>query len=306
MLAPCVTRVILTKTKKAALMKMKSILTKLSREVLKLAGGRRMIGYGLPAAALAFACGAGLAHSTRTGPRTAAVAASGAEAATRQAAPQPPPAPPCAAAAPAVEEEDVRHARALQEWKNRHNGAALPLNYDEETLKWGLSEGKVVVTSSGRTLAAAGGTLYMLDADRRRVLWEYSVAQIIFDFAYVEATGVVYATAGDNMMFILDASTGRDLYSHSGNGRAGYGAVIPYGEDSCLVMDSFGGYRADYMGGYALTPDGVTAWRGTKMLWHSDVPPDAVLQVVGRKIYAVTTTEDRILVRELKVPKGAR
>ena len=122
-------------------------------------------------------------------------------------------------------------------------------------------------------------------------------------FAYIPATGLVYATAGDNTMFILDASTGEDLFRDSRNGSAAYGAVLPYGEDVCLVMDALRGYRALYRGGYEPTQDGVTAWRGTRMLWHRDVPPDAELQVAGSRIYAVTKTRSRILVREIKVPK---
>ena len=287
-------------------MKMKGSQIKLSREIRKLAGVWRRTRGGLLVAALAFACGAGLAHSTRRAPDSNAVASTRQADATQHAAPQLAPSP-CPTAYDAQAEYDaMAHTPELYEWENRHNGAALPLNYDEETLRWGLAEGKVVVTPSGRTLATAGDTLYMLDAGRRRVLWKYTVSQVLFDFAYVEATGLVYATAGDNTMFILDASTGRELYLNSRNGSAGYGVVIPYGEDACLVTDSFGGYRLSYVGGYAPMQDGVAAWRGTKMLWHVDVPPDAELQVVGKRIYAVTTTQTRILVREIKVPKGVR
>lgn len=279
---------------------MRAFVLKIGLELSKLAGGRKKIFCGLLVAALAFACGAGLAHSTRTETRTA----SDVKVATRQAAPQTPP-PSCVPAAPVVDEEEWWRTPALHEWENRNNGVVLPLNYDEEPLGWGLVENKVVITRSGHTLAAAGGTLYMLDADRRRVLWKYSTPQVMFDFAYVEATDLVYATAGDNTMFIFDAETGRKLHQNSRNGRAGYGAVIPYGADACLVMDSFGGYREAYTGGEPMW-DGVTAWRGTKMLWHVDVPPDAELQVVGERIYAVTSTKTRILVREIKVPKDAR
>lgn len=291
-------------------MKMCDALMKALREIPRLVGGWRKTRDGLMAAALAFACGAGLAHSTTRAPRADDAAASAREAkacvATQQAAPQASPSP-CPAAYDAEADLEAHpHMPALLEWENRHNGAQLPLRYDDETLRWGLSEGKVVVTPSGRTLATAGDTLYMLDAGRRRVLWTYSVTQIVFDFAYVEATNLVYATAGDNTMFILDASTGRELYFNSRNGSAGYGSVLPYGDDECLVMDSFSFYRSAYTGGYAPTADGVTAWRGTKMLWHRDVPPDAELQVVDRRIYAVTKTKTRILVREIKVPKGAR
>jgi hypothetical protein len=283
---------------------MRAVVMKIRSESQRLAGRPAKVWKSLTVAALAFACGAGLVYATRRAPRAKA------DAAALQSAPRPSPSP-CPAAAQAeydaaADLEAWTHTPALLEWENGHNGEQLPLRYDEQTLKWGLSEGKVVVTPSGRTLAAAGDTLYMLDASRRRVLWKYSTWQLVFDFAYVEATGLVYATAGDNVMFILDASTGRELYVEGRNGRAGYGAVLPYGEDACLVMDSFGGYRAGYGGGDAPIQDGVTAWRGTKMLWRRDVPPDAELQVVGKRIYAVTKTKSRILVSEIKAPKGAR
>jgi hypothetical protein len=283
---------------------MRAVVMKIRSEAPRLAGRSARVWKSLTVAALAFACGAGLAHSARHAPRVKA------DAAALQSAPQPSPSP-CPAAARAAYDaaadlEAWTHTPALLEWENGHNGAPLPLRYDEQTLTWGLAEGKVFVTPSGRTLAAAGDTLYMLDADRRRVLWEYSTWQLVFDFVYVEATGVVCATAGDNVMFILDASTGRELYVEGRNGRASYGAVLPYGEDACLVMDSFGGYRAGYRGDDTPIQDGVTAWRGTKMLWRRDVPPDAALQVVGKRIYAVTKTKTRILVEEIKAPKGAR
>jgi hypothetical protein len=295
---------------KRVLMKMRGALTKALKVIPRLAGGWRRTCDGLVTAALAFACGAGLAHSTTRPPRADDAAAAAREAtacvATQQAAPQASPSPCSTPYDEAADLDRLTHTPALLEWENKHNGAQLPLRYEDETLRWGLSEGKVVVTPSGRTLATAGDTLYMLDASRRRVIWKYTTFQMVFDFAYVEATGLVYATAGDNVMFILDAATGRERYTEGRNGSASYGAVIPYGDDSCLVMDSFGFYRSAYTGGYAPTADGVTAWRGTKILWHVDVPPDAELQVVGKRIYAVTKTKTRILVREIKVPKGAR
>lgn len=261
---------------------------------------------GIIVAALAFACGAGLFHALRRGPRTTPAATIS----TTPAAPSIH----CAEAVPVVsapvvsaptyddDEEEEYGTRELQEWKNRHGGLTLPLDYEQASGWDKLSESKVVVLPSGRTLAAAGAALYMLGADRR-VAWKYELPQPAIDFAYVETTGVVCGTAYDNNMFILDANTGRELVSNSRNGRGGYGAVLPYGEDICLVADALGGYNVDYRGGYAPMQDGVTAWRGTKMLWHRAVPPDAELQVVGSKLYAVTKTKDRILVREIKVPK---
>lgn len=271
---------------------------RLQNKIPKPAGGWRRTCNGLLIASLAFACGAGLAYTLRQAPRKKPAAA------TQQAAPT---STPCVADVKTAAEnyDDEFRAPELLEWENKHNGTALSLNYDEATLKWGLEQGKVVVLPWGRTLASAGNTLYMLDESGRRIIWSYAAYQMVFDFAYVGATGLVYGTAGDNTMFILDAATGRQLYIRSRNGRAGYGAVLPYGDDSCLVMDAFAGYRAGPFYGEPMQ-DGVTAWRRTKMLWHLDVPPDAVLQVVGGKIYAVTKTKNRMLVRELKVPTGAR
>ncbi len=69
------------------------------------------------------------------------------------------------------------------------------------------------------------------------------------------------------------------------------------------VADAPVGHNPDHRGGPAPTPDGVTARRGTRMLWHVETPPDAELRVVGSKVYAVTRTRDRILLKELDVPQ---
>lgn len=256
---------------------------------------------GIIVAALAFACGAGLVYSLKREP-TAKTAAPAASAPTL--AEIAPPAP--AAATPASDEEEEEFGSPeLQAWKRLHSGAVLPLDYDAETLHWGLSDAMVVVLPSGRTLAAAGSTLYMLD-DAERVVWKYNVPQCVIDFAYIKKTNLVYVTAGDNFMCILDAATGRELAHESRNGSAGFGRVIPYGDDACLVMDTYGGYRQGREVGVLPMQDGVTAWRGTETLWRRDVPPDAELQVVGSKVYAVTKTKDRILLKELWVPQGKR
>jgi hypothetical protein len=258
---------------------------------------------GIIVAVLAFACGACLVRGLKVGPRPApAVKSSPAPAVTSTHCAQAAPATP-AAAAPAYDEEEEEYGtRELQEWKERHGGATLPLDYDSVPDWSKLSESKVAVLPSGRTLAAAGTTLYLLGADKR-VVWKYELPQPAVDFAYVASTDVVCGTASDNKMFILDAATGRELASNSRQGRGGYGAVLPYGADVCLIADALGGYNVDYRGGPAPMQDGVTAWRGARMLWRVETPPDAELQVVGSKIYAVTKTRDRILVREIKVPK---
>jgi hypothetical protein len=280
---------------------MKAVLMK-AAWVLSQFGGRFAGDWrGLVVAAFAFACGAALVSAPEGAPRAKHAAPPAVSAEPCEAAPPNAPAEP----APACEEVEEWGPPALEEWKNRHNGTPLPTGYDPARHLAKLSESKVIVLPSGRTLSAVGNMLYMHDSGRRSV-WTYDTSQQIFDFAYVAATEMVYATSYDNIMLILDARTGRELHAESRNGRAGYGRVLPYGADACLVADSFGGYRADYEGGYEPTQDGVAAWRGTKMLWRVAVPPDAELQVVGSRIYAVTKTRSRILVREIKAPKGAR
>jgi outer membrane protein assembly factor BamB len=254
---------------------------------------------GVVVAALAFACGAGLARGLkveRRPPRVAPAAVAPADCPPPAAYPAPPP----AVGKTPADEYEWGDSAELQEWKNRHSGTPLPLDYGEGWDRY--KEPKVIPLRSGRMLAATRDTLYMLGADRR-VVWKHTEAQWVFDFAHVEATGLVYLTAGDNHMLILDAATGKTLYRDARNGSAGYGEVVPYGADACIVMDAFGGYRDRH--GVAAGPmqDGATAWRGTRMLWHVDVPPDARLRVVGSKVYAVTKTRTRLLVKEIKVPK---
>lgn len=253
---------------------------------------------GIIVAALAFACGAGLARGLKAErpPKQAAPAPAPADCSNKGAYSAPPP---VVEYTPA-DEYEWGDSPELQEWKNRHSGATLPLDYGPDWDNGG--EPKVVVLRSGQMLASTGDTLYMLGADRR-VVWKHTVTQWVIDFEHVEATGLVYLTAGDNNLLVLDAATGRVLHGQSRNGSAGYGEVIPYGDDACIVMDSYGGYRAGREAVSEPMQDGATAWRGTRMLWHVEVPPDARLQVVGSRVYAVTKTKTRLLFRELKVPK---
>jgi hypothetical protein len=205
-------------------------------------------------------------------------------------------------------DQDCVHLAQDYSPRSKLNGQRLPLDYkglekgEERRL---LSDAKVLPLSGGRLLVGLGDTLYMLDG-RRRVQWKHRPSWIIWDFAVVESTGLIYGTGGDNVMFILDVDTGRSLYRNGRNGKAAYGQVVPFGKDMCLITDNFVGYRdgaptsteTDFV-----IPDGITAWRGTEALWTLDFPPDADLVVKSDKIYAVTKTDKRIYVREIIPPK---
>lgn len=195
--------------------------------------------------------------------------------------------------------------------RSKLNGKRLSLDYDglEQGVKRRLlTEAKVRFLSDGRLLAGLGDTLYMLDS-RKHLEWKYTASWMLWGFAVVDSTGLVYGTAGDNIMFILDGSTGRKLYGHGRNGKAAYGQVVPFGEDIlCLITDNLLGYRdalEEWKIGEVqmIETDGITAWRRTNALWSLPFPPDAELVVSGDRIFAVTKTDKSIYVRRIIPPK---
>lgn len=126
----------------------------------------------------------------------------------------------------------------------------------------------------------------------------------MIDFATVESMNLVYGTAFDNVMFILDIESGKKLFMNGRNGSAAYGVVIPYLKDGVLIQDNFSDYRnRDRSPGYASLSDGLTLWRGTKEVWHIDFPPDAEVVVRDRRIFAVTKSTNGIYVTEIFPPR---
>jgi hypothetical protein len=161
---------------------------------------------------------------------------------------------------------------------------------------------QVSVLPSGQMLVGVCDALCMLDADRK-VVWEYHVPQMLFNFVLIPATGLIYGTAADNTMFILEAASGKELLLQNGrNGSAAYGEVKPYGDDICLVTDNNWGYRERNPSIRDSIKDGVTAWRGTEVLWHTELPPGADLIVEGNKILALTKTQDGLFIKEIAIP----
>jgi hypothetical protein len=154
------------------------------------------------------------------------------------------------------------------------------------------------VLPSGQILVGHCDVLFLLNLDGT-VTWRYSAPQVLIDFAFVPATGLIYGTAGDNFMFILEASTGEELVGNSRNGSAAYGRVIPYGKDMCLVMDNMQGYR-DRLN--IPIEDRVEAWRGTERVGEADLPPHAHLLIRGKKISALTGSGGSVFIKEIRLP----
>jgi hypothetical protein len=165
----------------------------------------------------------------------------------------------------------------------------------------GLERGWTVtsVLPDGKMLIGLCDALLMLNSDRS-VLWEYHVPQLLLDFAFIPKTGLIYGTAGDNNMFILEATSGRELVRNSRVGSGAYGVVKPYGDDMCLITDNLSGYRDKHND--PSIKDAVTAWRGTEELWSVELPPDADLIVAGSKVLTLTKTKDGIFIKDIDVP----
>lgn len=174
-----------------------------------------------------------------------------------------------------------------------------PLSEDE------IDAAKVIPISSGGFITDAGDVLSRFDS-QKRVVWEFDISEPLFDFDVVESTGLVYGTAGDNIMFILDLSSGKELKVESRNGKAAYGQVSAYGTNECLVLDNFWGYREGLPSEFEPMKDGVTAWRGIRELWHRDFPPDAELVVKGKQIFAVTKTKTTVYIKEIFPPSKSK
>jgi len=164
-----------------------------------------------------------------------------------------------------------------------------------------VAKAKTSVLPDGKILIGLCNKLFMLNRDRS-ALWEYRVPQLLYDFVFIPNTGLIYGTAGDNNMFILEASSGRELLRNSRDGSGAYGEVKPYGNDMCLITDNLWGYRNNLND--PSIKDAVTAWRGTEKLWSVELPPDAKLIVDGGKISALTITKDGIFITDIDVPKA--
>lgn len=207
-------------------------------------------------------------------------------------------------------EDPCRYYNEDYAFRVKMNGHRLNLKY-KPRFESDFADAKVTALSTGRMLVGIGHSLYMLDQNFQ-VQWKYEVPQMLFDYAIIESTRLIYGTAGDNNFFILDATTGKALHRESRNGSAAYGQVVPFGVDQCLVLDNFWGYRMKMSDSELNDPrwwtlevmaDGITAWRGTNELWKRDFPPDADLLVKGDKIYAITKTKTSIYIRKIEVPK---
>jgi hypothetical protein len=188
------------------------------------------------------------------------------------------------------------------------NGTRLKLNYGS----WApavdvpsfIQTSRIFPLATGGLLVGLEDTLYRLN-ENYQVVWKYQEGQPIDDYAIVESTGLIYLTAGDNVMVILDAVSGKRLHRDSRNGSAAYGETENYANDMCLVVDNFRTYR-EKARDIPPKSDGITCWRRGKAVWYQAFPPDAELVVNADRIVAVTKTRTGIYVNEIHPPDDAK
>lgn len=167
-----------------------------------------------------------------------------------------------------------------------------------ETLTCDITRMNKIKLSSTEFLIAVYDTLYKIDKNKK-VKWKYEIGSDLIDFTYIKHNGLVYGTAHDNTMFILNVNTGEELERISRNGSLAFGQLVQY-KGLCLIVDNNWGYRDRLLDNSI--EDGLTAWIGTKDIWHIDIPPESTIVIKDDKIFALTINNGRISFKKLKQP----
>jgi outer membrane protein assembly factor BamB len=171
---------------------------------------------------------------------------------------------------------------------------------------WGRDAKHVPVkfsrVSRNRKLATVGDTLYMLDA-RNQIVWTWSAGgPPLTDLPVIDSKGTIYVIGYDLLWAALDSATGEVKWQGTANGRAVYSQIELYRGDMYLVVTDMEGYRANAYPGEVIK-DKLTLCRGNSILWETEIPAGARVQVRGDKVFVVTKRKNRIVRREVAIPR---
>ncbi len=157
--------------------------------------------------------------------------------------------------------------------------------------------------SRDRKLATVGDTLYMLD-ERKQIVWTWSTAggQPLSDLPVIDSKGTIYVIGYDLLWAALDSATGKLKWRGTANGKAVYSQIELYKGDMYLVVTDMGGYRANSYPGVVIK-DKLTLCRGNSILWETEIPAGARIQVRGDKVFVVTKRKNRVVRREVAIPR---
>lgn len=179
--------------------------------------------------------------------------------------------------------------------------SALELSDSEEEDKLRIVDFQPL--SPDRMLVSVNNTIYLLDA-KKQIVWETYVDMVAPPV--VDSKGGIYGIAFDLAQFSVNARTGDVTYF--GRDIAGTHAyhtqIKPYKDAQYLIVENLQFYR-DGNRCYPKCPmrnDILHAWRGQRLLWSTDFPPNAELQVWGDKILAVTRKKNSVVVQEIELP----
>ena len=161
---------------------------------------------------------------------------------------------------------------------------------------------KISRVSQDRKLATVGDTLYMLDG-RNQVVWTWSACgPPLTDLPVIDSKGTIYVIGYDLLWAALDSATGKMKWQGTANGKAVYSQIELYRGDMYLVVTDMGGYRANAYPGEVIK-DNLTLCRGNSILWVTEIPAGARVQVRGDKVFVVTKRKNRTVRREVAIPR---
>jgi hypothetical protein len=162
--------------------------------------------------------------------------------------------------------------------------------------------GKVHVSrvARNRMLASIGDTLYMLDS-QGRLVWKWSSEGPPFtDFPVIDSTGTIYVIGYDLLWTAIDSATGKEKWSGTANGRAGYSQIRLYRRDMYVVVTGMWGYRNSL--GDKTIEDRLSLCKGNSILWTTNIPANARIAVSGNKVFVVYKQNKHTVRRPVGVP----
>jgi hypothetical protein len=109
-----------------------------------------------------------------------------------------------AATSPAPSPQKDEFPKLIEDkFVTKFNGKRLSLDYDapfiSDDLPSSINAAKLTALRDGGLLVSIGDTLVRFNAQQRAV-WRNHLGPEIFDYAYVDSTNLIYATAMDNNM----------------------------------------------------------------------------------------------------------
>ncbi|HVS81790.1 MAG TPA: hypothetical protein VHE60_08645 [Pyrinomonadaceae bacterium] len=154
--------------------------------------------------------------------------------------------------------------------------------------------------SRNRRLASVCDTLYMLD-NQNRIVWKWSSDGPPFtDLPIIDSTGTIYVIGYDLLWAAIDSATGKEKWRKTVNGRAAFTQIKPYRRDMYLVVTDMWGYRDSLRD--KTIEDWLQLCKGNAVLWETDIPATARIEVSGNKVFVVYKHKQRFVRRPVVLP----